>query len=398
MNDNADSIITFCDVALGYDGHIVVQGLNFTVTRGDYLCVVGENGSGKSTALKGILRLVVPLQGNIIFSAEISRNSIGYLSQQTAAKKDFPAGVYEIVLSGHSGNMGLRPFYSRREKQTTEENMEYLGITDLRERCFRELSGGQQRRVLLARALCAGRKLLVLDEPAAGLDPVVTADVYSLLKKIRFPKGIGPLKTAGKVSIIFIFFIIGCGNSGIVAAKRNNAGSQSVILPDSIAGKEPQLSAAVENRDSKDNPAIGIGTDEPKLSLIKPNSDNTIVEIKEKMFIAQTNDIYLNAEDYLGKTIKLEGLFKKEQYDGTDAAYCFVLRYGPGCCGNDGNAGFEVAWDKEISAGNSYPNIDDWVEATGELKYYEEDGYPYLYIALSSLNVLDKRGAEYVTQ
>ncbi|MDR3337434.1 MAG: ABC transporter ATP-binding protein [Treponema sp.] len=190
MNDNADSIITFCDVALGYDGHIVVQGLNFTVTRGDYVCIVGENGSGKSTALKGILRLVVPLRGNIAFSAEISGNSIGYLSQQTAAKKDFPAGVYEIVLSGHSGNMGLRPFYSRREKQAAEENMECMGITDLRERCFRELSGGQQRRVLLARALCAGGKLLVLDEPAAGLDPVVTADVYSLLKKINRETGI----------------------------------------------------------------------------------------------------------------------------------------------------------------------------------------------------------------
>lgn len=191
------------------------------------------------------------------------------------------------------------------------------------------------------------------------------------MKKSRFPKGIGPLKTAGKVSIIFIFFIAGCGNSGIIAAKKNNAGSQ---------------------------PVIGIKTDEPRPSLAKSDSDNTIVEIGEKMFIAQTNDVYLNAEDYLGKTIKLEGLFKKEQYDGTDAAYCFVLRYGPGCCGNDGNAGFEVAWDDSYTLKPSYPNTDDWVEATGELKYYEEDGYPYLYIALSSLNVLDKRGAEYVTQ
>ncbi|GHT58003.1 hypothetical protein FACS1894109_11370 [Spirochaetia bacterium] len=120
-----------------------------------------------------------------------------------------------------------------------------------------------------------------------------------------------------------------------------------------------------------------------------------LIEIKEKMFLAQVNDVYLNQEDYLGKTIKLEGLFKLEQYEENDPAYCFVLRYGPGCCGSDGNAGFEVAWDE---ADKLYPNDDDWVEAVGVLKTYEEDGYPYLYLALSELTILDKRGAEYVTQ
>jgi uncharacterized membrane protein YcgQ (UPF0703/DUF1980 family) len=102
------------------------------------------------------------------------------------------------------------------------------------------------------------------------------------------------------------------------------------------------------------------------------------------------------AEDYLGKTIKLEGLFKREQYLGEDAVYCFVLRYGPGCCGNDGNTGFEVAWDGPEEAG--YPAVDEWVEAVGTLKTYEEDGYPYLYLSLSSLRTLEERGAEFVTQ
>ncbi|GHV19949.1 hypothetical protein FACS189494_02740 [Spirochaetia bacterium] len=123
-----------------------------------------------------------------------------------------------------------------------------------------------------------------------------------------------------------------------------------------------------------------------------------IIEIKEKMFLAQVNDVYLNQEDYLGKTIKLEGLFKSEQYRENAPPYCFVLRYGPGCCGSDGNAGFEVAWNKQTAADKTYPNGDDWVLAAGVLKTYEEDGYPYLYLALSQLNVLDKRGAEYVTQ
>jgi zinc transport system permease protein len=124
-------------------------------------------------------------------------------------------------------------------------------------------------------------------------------------------------------------------------------------------------------------------------------SNNNIVEIREKMFISQVNDVYLNTDDYLGKTIKLEGIFRKEQ--GHEKSYCFVLRYGPGCCGTDGNVGFEVAWANEQA--QSYPAIDSWVEATGVLKTYEEDGYDqYLYLDLSSLNVLSKRGAETVIQ
>jgi uncharacterized membrane protein YcgQ (UPF0703/DUF1980 family) len=125
-------------------------------------------------------------------------------------------------------------------------------------------------------------------------------------------------------------------------------------------------------------------------------ADENVLEIKEKMFITQVNDVYLNAEDYLGRTIKLEGLFKEERYYD-DKTYCFVLRYGPGCCGYDGNAGFEVAWDKEKA--KPYPEVDSWVEATGVLKSYkEEDDMEYLYLDLASLNVLSKRGAEMVYQ
>jgi len=137
------------------------------------------------------------------------------------------------------------------------------------------------------------------------------------------------------------------------------------------------------------------GTPEEKVRYASAVSAKGVVEIKEKMFLAQVNDVYLNPEDYLGKTIKLEGIFKEEQ--GHEKSYCFVIRYGPGCCGNDGNAGFEVAWTKEDE--RPYPAVDSWVEATGELKSYEEDGYSrYLYLDLSSLNVLSSRGAEMVLQ
>jgi len=125
-------------------------------------------------------------------------------------------------------------------------------------------------------------------------------------------------------------------------------------------------------------------------------STKEIVEIKEKMFIAQVNDVYLNADDYLGKTVKLEGVFKQDE--GYDKTYSFVLRYGPGCCGTDGNVGFEVAWADEKA--KPYPAVGSWVEATGVLKTYEEDdGFmQYLYLDLASLNVLSKRGAETVIQ
>jgi uncharacterized membrane protein YcgQ (UPF0703/DUF1980 family) len=118
-----------------------------------------------------------------------------------------------------------------------------------------------------------------------------------------------------------------------------------------------------------------------------------IIEIREKLFIAQTNDVYLNPQNYLGKIIKLEGLFKPVSYEN-GASYNFVLRYGPGCCGNDGTAGFEVAWDSPAE----YPEEDEWVEAAGILDSYEEDGYPFLYLSLLSLEVKQERGAEFVSQ
>jgi uncharacterized membrane protein YcgQ (UPF0703/DUF1980 family) len=123
-------------------------------------------------------------------------------------------------------------------------------------------------------------------------------------------------------------------------------------------------------------------------------TDNKVVEINEKMFVAQVNDVYLNAKDYLGKTIKLEGIFKSEQNNEKEEPYRFVLRYGLGCCGDDGNVGFEVTWSKEKE--KPYPSVDEWVEAIGVLKVGEKANY--LYLDLASLNVLETRGREIVFQ
>jgi zinc transport system ATP-binding protein len=178
------------DLAFAYEEKTVVRGLNFSVETGDYLCIAGENGSGKSTLIKGILGLIRPAQGFIRMDKGLKAQEIGYLPQQGAAQRDFPAGVFEVVLSGRQNHRGLRPFYSRKDREAAAENLKRLGIEDLRRDCYRELSGGQQRRVLLARALCASEKLLVLDEPAAGLDPLVTADLYRLLSEINRDLGV----------------------------------------------------------------------------------------------------------------------------------------------------------------------------------------------------------------
>lgn len=172
-------------VDFGYENHDAVIDLNLEIYPGDYLCVVGENGSGKSTLIKGLLGLLKPTGGNLYVSEELRRAGIGYLPQQTAAQKDFPATVYEVVLSGTLGRRGNRPFYSAVEKRLAVSNMERLGILGLKESCYRELSGGQKQRVLIARALCATDRMLILDEPITGLDPAAIQEFYGLIRRLN---------------------------------------------------------------------------------------------------------------------------------------------------------------------------------------------------------------------
>ena len=172
------------NVSIGYEGQMVVHDLNFEINQGDYLCIVGENGSGKSTLVKSLLGLKNVDKGKIVFDDGLKQTEIGYLPQQTDVKKDFPASVYEVVLSGRLNSRGMKPFYTAEDKKQAWEKMDMLGIRDLAKQCFRDLSGGQRQRVLLARALCATTKLLILDEPVTGLDPVASADMYNLVKNL----------------------------------------------------------------------------------------------------------------------------------------------------------------------------------------------------------------------
>lgn len=182
--------LTCQNLTLKYDGRVILEDLNFTVRAGDYLCIVGENGSGKSTLMKTILGLHTEYEGNMETGDGLLASEIGYLPQQTNVQRDFPASVKEIVLSGCQGRCGLRPFYTKEEKNLARRNMERMGILEFEKRCYRELSGGQMQRVLLARALCATQKALLLDEPVSGLDPKVTVEMYQLIARLNREDGI----------------------------------------------------------------------------------------------------------------------------------------------------------------------------------------------------------------
>jgi len=183
-------ILSCRDVTVEFDAKRVVDHISFDVEEGEYVCIVGENGSGKSTLLKSILGLVSLKYGSVTFGSQISRKRFGYLPQQNHIQKDFPASVYEVVLSGCLNRCGLRPFYSKSEKQLALAHMKRLSISDLKKCSYSTLSGGQQQRVLLARALCATDKLLLLDEPVTGLDPLVTTELYQLIQQLNDELGV----------------------------------------------------------------------------------------------------------------------------------------------------------------------------------------------------------------
>lgn len=206
------ALIAANDVTIAFEGVTAVEHVSFEIERGDYMLLVGENGSGKSTLIRAMLGLVRPQRGEIRYGDGLHRDRIGYLPQQTAAQRDFPASAEEVVRSGCLGHMRGRFFYSKEDCRLAEEKMAMLDITDLRTKSYRTLSGGQQQRVLLARALCAADTLLLLDEPVTGLDPDAAAELYKLIRRLNRDHGMsvvmvshdlhGALTDANKVLVV----------------------------------------------------------------------------------------------------------------------------------------------------------------------------------------------------
>ena len=178
------------NLKLGYEGQVILENINFELKGGEYLCIIGENGAGKSTLVKALLKLKKTMGGSIELGDGLRAKEIGYLPQQTLAQKDFPASVFEVVISGRLNNLSFLPFYTKADKEDAMDKMRLMGIENLKNKCYNDLSGGQQQRVLLARAMCATKKVILLDEPATGLDPIVTAEFYELISKINKDMGI----------------------------------------------------------------------------------------------------------------------------------------------------------------------------------------------------------------
>ena len=176
------ALITCEKACFAYEGRNIIHNLDLSIERGEYLCVTGENGSGKSTLIKGLLGLLAPVRGKISYGDGLTRSEIGYLPQRTDVQNDFPASVWEVVASGCRGRS---LFLNSSMRRTAQTNIDLLGISAIRSRSFMELSGGQQQRALLARALCSTRSLLLLDEPVAGLDPLVTREMYDIISMLH---------------------------------------------------------------------------------------------------------------------------------------------------------------------------------------------------------------------
>ena len=206
------ALIAMKDVTIAFEGTVAVDRVSFEVNPGDYLVVVGENGSGKSTLMRAMLGLVKPRTGKITYGDGLVKNRIGYLPQQTAAQRDFPASVEEVVLSGCVNRMGKRFFYNRADREKADANMALLDVSRLKKKSYRTLSGGQQQRTLLARALCATDAMLLLDEPVTGLDPAAASEFYDVIRSLNRKHGVavvmvshdlgGAMRDANKVLVM----------------------------------------------------------------------------------------------------------------------------------------------------------------------------------------------------
>lgn len=179
------ALISVKDAVISYEGAVAVSGASFEVNKGDYIVILGENGSGKSSVMRAMLGLVKLKSGSIVYGDGLKKNMIGYLPQMSRIQKDFPASVEEVVMSGLVSRMSNPFFMGKAQKERAKDQMELMDIYEMRKKPYRALSGGQQQRVLLARAMCATDSILLLDEPVTGLDPQTTGEMYAIIHMLN---------------------------------------------------------------------------------------------------------------------------------------------------------------------------------------------------------------------
>ena len=177
------------NLCLGYEGMTVVENASFSVEEGDYICILGRNGAGKSTFVKGLLGLIPATSGKVTYEKGM-KSKIGYVPQFMVLQKDFPATVHEVVMSGFTGSLGRKLFFSKAQNEKVKEILEKLNLSEYDKASFSSLSVGQKQRILLARAVCADSKVLFLDEPASGLDPAASAEFYNIISDLNSNEGV----------------------------------------------------------------------------------------------------------------------------------------------------------------------------------------------------------------
>jgi zinc transport system ATP-binding protein len=189
MNDTVkEQVILVKDVSFSYNGEPVLKDINLSVYKDDFLWIVGPNGGGKTTLLKLMVGLLHPQKGEIrLFGKEPKRSlsKIGYMTQHIDLDPKFPVDVLGVVLMGRLGNGGIFGPHNRWDKQAAEWALAEVDLLDLKSRPFASLSGGQRRKLLIARALASEPKILILDEPTANLDMVAEKELYELLKTLN---------------------------------------------------------------------------------------------------------------------------------------------------------------------------------------------------------------------
>ncbi|MBC2697730.1 MAG: ABC transporter ATP-binding protein [ANME-2 cluster archaeon] len=181
-------VVVIKDVWVHYDSIPVLEEINLVIKEHDFLGIIGVNGGGKSTLLKVILGLIKPSKGTVrVFGdmPQISRKYIGYVPQYSLFDLEFPVSVWEVVLMGRLGHTGMFKRYSEDDKKAALDALAKMDMLEYKERQVGKLSGGQQHRVFIARALAANPKLLLLDEPAAGIDTIIQEEFYELLEKLK---------------------------------------------------------------------------------------------------------------------------------------------------------------------------------------------------------------------
>lgn len=201
-------IIKLENVTVYYQHIPALKDINLEVEEGEFLGIIGPNGGGKTTLIKVILGLVKPIKGKVeVFGLppdELGekRHLIGYIPQRNAVDWDFPVSVFDVVMMGRYGRLGLLRRPSREDREIVVRSLESVQMQDFSERQFGQLSGGQQQRVFIARALATEPKLMVLDEPAGGVDVYAQEEFYQLLNRLRNERNLTILVVTHDIAVV----------------------------------------------------------------------------------------------------------------------------------------------------------------------------------------------------